>query len=270
MAGVMTNVFLYLDFREFLRDELQRRSLRNSKYSLRAFARDIGMSISRLSETLSSKAGISMSTGQLIAQRLKMSDVEKEYFLNLIIAKHGRTSEARKKAQRRIKQYKARRIFIQLRENHKELLSKWYYLPLIELLGMRAELSSAEISKILDISQEEVVAASLFLAEKGQIVRTEKGVWRKTNTFQKIESTTPATVIRQFHRDVLKRASAAIEAQPIERRKYLSSYFTIRKENLAEARQDLERFNQWFLKKYVTEKNADSVYVFAIQLFGLE
>lgn len=263
----MINVFLYEDFREFLRDELKRRAERNARYSLRAFARDIGLSFSRLSETLSSTAGISLTSGQIIAQKLKMTYVEKEYFLNLIAARHGRTPELRRQARRRVSQYKAKKIFIRLRENQKEMLLKWYYVPLVELLAIK---KTGEISRILGISEEEVVASALFLEEIGQITRNDRGTWRKINTFQKIESPTPATAIRQFHRDVLKRGAAAMEAQPIEKRKYLSSYFCVQKENIAEARLDLERLNQEFLKKYTAQKDADAVYVFSVQLFGLE
>jgi uncharacterized protein (TIGR02147 family) len=262
----MTNIFLYEDFREFLRDELKRRALRNAKYSLRAFARDIGISFSRLSETLSSTSGISQASGQVIAQKLKMTYIEREYFLNLIIARHGRTAERRRQARHLISEYKAKKIFICLRENQKEFLLKWYYVPLVELLAIK---KPNEISKILGISEEEVVASALLLAEMGQIVRNDYGTWRKINTFQKIESHTPTTVIRQFHRDVLRRGVAAIETQPIEKRKYLSSYFCIRKEDVAEARNDLERMNQEFLKKYTTPKEADAVYVFSVQLFEL-
>lgn len=114
------------------------------------------------------------------------------------------------------------------------------------------------------------MASALALVEMGQIARKADGGWIKINTFMKIESTTPSTSIRQIHRDILKKASKAIEEQSIEKRKYLSSYFTIRKEKLAEARHELEKFNQEFLKKYTVEKNPDSVYIFSMQLFELE
>lgn len=266
----MNNIFLYEDFREFLKDELRRRNLRNSKYSLRAFARDIGISFSRLSEMLSSETGISSASGQRIADRLKMSFLEREYFLDLIAARYGRSALIRKQAKQRMRQHKTKKIFVHIQKNSTDLLHKWYYIPLVELLGLKRELKISAISKILGISEEEVVASSLFLAEKGFLERNKRGIWRKASHFQKVESSTPVTVIRQFHRDILKRASVALEVQAIERRKYLSSYFTVRKEDVAEARQDLEKFNQNFLKKYGGKKNADTVYVLAMQLFGTE
>lgn len=240
--------------------------MRNPKYSLRAFARDIGISFSRLSEILSSDTGISVGKGQVIAKNLQMTFVEREYFLNLIIAECGRSRKERDQAALFIKHYKAKKNFIYLNENIQKLFSKWYYVPLVELLQIKTE---AEIADILDISREEVLVSILVLEELGLVSRAENGRWRKLNSFQKIESKSPSTAIRQAHREVLTRASKAIENQAIDKRKYLSSYFAFKKENILEARQELEKFNEDFLKKYAAEDGSDAVYVFSMQLFEL-
>lgn len=266
----MTNIFLYDDFRTFLNDEFQRRLVRNPKYSLRAYARDIGVSFSRLSETLSSHVGISVESGQKISARLKMSDLEKEYFLNLILAKHGRTLDTRKKAALIVKNYKAKRIFCLLRENHSNLLSKWYYPALIELITMHKKPNISDIASALKITEHETVAAALYLAEQGFVVRSESGSWKKSTPFLKVESPTPSATIREFHRTFLRCASDAIETQPIEQRKYLSTFFQMRKDSIVEARKELEEFNEAFLKKYTAEQQAEVVYGFSLQMFKVE
>ena len=57
---------------EFLGAEFSKRKLRNETYSLRAFARDLGVSASRLSEILSGKLGISEKTAETIASKLRL------------------------------------------------------------------------------------------------------------------------------------------------------------------------------------------------------
>lgn len=266
----MTNIFLYEDFRVFLNDEFQRRLMRNSKYSLRAYARDIDISFSRLSETLSSQVGMSVDSAHKIATRLKMSDLEREYFLNLILSKHARTAGARKKAAQVVAQYKTKRIFSLLRENHVGILSKWYYPALIELLTIEKVPVVPDIAGALKIPPEEVLAAALHLSEQGFIERGENGIWTKTTAFLKIESPTPSALIRDYHKTVLRQASEAIEEQPIDQRKYLTTFFQMRKGSIAEARKELEEFNEAFIKKYTAEQNAEVVYGFSLQMFKVE
>lgn len=88
-------------YRYFLAREYSCRAQKNPSYSMRAFARDIGVAPSRISEIMSAKRGISLVQGTAIANRLPLTDQEKEIFLAFVSAYHSRAamvrSEARKK-----------------------------------------------------------------------------------------------------------------------------------------------------------------------------
>ncbi len=71
------------DFRVFLKDELQRRASKNPAYSLRAFARDIGLTNSHLSMTLSGRKRISPETAENVAFRMNLNTNEAEYVVLL-------------------------------------------------------------------------------------------------------------------------------------------------------------------------------------------
>jgi uncharacterized protein (TIGR02147 family) len=266
----MSNVFQYEDFKSFLKDELERRTLRNTKYSLRAFARDLGVSFSRLSEIFTKGEGISLSTARKIADNMRLSELEKDYFLKLVIAGHSRNRSIRENAIKSIQNYKTRRIFMSLRESYKELLSRWYYIALIEMVSVNRPKALPEIAKALEISEEEVTAALAHLSDKGFIEKSEKGVWQKCTAFLKVESTTPSHMIRGYHKEFLSKASRALENQPIKSRKYLSTVFAVKKERIDEARKELERFNESFLQKYTANQSADGVYAFSLQLFQID
>lgn len=266
----MSNVFLYEDFKAYLKDELERRTLRNTKYSLRAFARDLDISFSRLSEVFTKGEGISLSTARKIADNLRFSELEKDYFLKLVISKHSRNSNIRENAVKSIQNYKTRRIFMSLRESHNELLSQWYYIALIEMVSVKTPKSLVEIAQTLEISEEEAIAALAHLVDKGFIEKSEKGSWQKCNAFLKVESATPAHMIRGYHKEFLSKAAKAIENQPIKSRKYLSTVFAVKKERIDEARKELEKFNESFLQKYTANQSADGVYAFSLQLFQID
>lgn len=93
---------LRLSFRSILRKELQRRRRINVRYSLRAFARQLGISPSRLSEILTGRYGLSGTAARALAQRLGLSDDQAAIFADLADAEHARTPARREQAARRI------------------------------------------------------------------------------------------------------------------------------------------------------------------------
>ena len=266
----MTSVFLYEDFKDFLRDEFERRILKNSKYSLRAFARDLDVSLSRLSEVFAKSEGISMTSASKIATRLKMSESEKEYFQQMILAHHGRNKAIKKKALAKVRGNKAKRELTFLRENYLSVLSQWYYLALAEMLTLKNAPTPEELMKILDLTLPALEAAIAHLATKGFIVRGKNGQWVKSSPFIHVESSTPAESIRRYHQKMINRGLSAIDRQPIADRKYLTTVFSVKKDNIEEARKELERFNNEFLHKYTSPTEGDSVYCFALQLFQFD
>lgn len=57
-----------LNYRFFLKRELNARKARNAAYSLRSFARDLEMPSSKLSEVLNSKCGLSQKSAEKLAR----------------------------------------------------------------------------------------------------------------------------------------------------------------------------------------------------------
>src|SRR5688572_10105767 len=86
------------DYREVLKEYLSRRCENNPRYSLRALARDLQMSPSRLSEALNGKAGISAASARKISERLGLGNQESQYFYLLVQKEHARCKHVRVKA----------------------------------------------------------------------------------------------------------------------------------------------------------------------------
>lgn len=263
----MANVFDYNNFRTFLKDELERRSLRNPSYSLRAFARDLELSFSRLSEILNSKEGISIASAQKISKALRLSDTEQDFFINLILAKHSRNPHMKKKSIDKLKKLRSARKFLKMSPDFDGILSRWYYLLLIEILCLNAGYTNAQIADILKINTHEVVEASRTLLTLGYVQKNANDEWVKSTPFMQIDSTTPSKLVRDYHRKLMQKAEQALEVQPIENRKYMSAIMALNKTKLAEARHDLEIFKTKFLKKYAATEDASTVYGLNFQFF---
>jgi plasmid maintenance system antidote protein VapI len=87
-----------LSYRDVLRIELETRLARNSRYSLRAFARHLGLSSGRLSEILAGKQNISAEWADRIADALKWTDSKRAHFRALVDASQKRSRQRKEVA----------------------------------------------------------------------------------------------------------------------------------------------------------------------------
>lgn len=92
------------DYKDILRSYWTNIHSRNHRYSLRSFARLIGISSGRLSEVLSGKQGLSARSAEQIAQRLKMAPDVQKRFVCLVVASCARSRRDRLLAQKELEE----------------------------------------------------------------------------------------------------------------------------------------------------------------------
>ena len=90
------------DYRSFLKHALEARTGRNPRYSMRAFARDLGFSAPRLCNIFAGKYGLSLSAAREIGSKLGLSESELQDFYDLVEASHARSRVHRSIAQQRL------------------------------------------------------------------------------------------------------------------------------------------------------------------------
>ncbi len=91
---------LFETYRHYLWGEFERRKVRNPFYSLRAFARDLGVAPSRLSEALNARRGISSEMAELLIKKLAIEDFDAEVFRVSVEAEHARSPKQRQAAKK--------------------------------------------------------------------------------------------------------------------------------------------------------------------------
>ncbi|MCR9159193.1 MAG: hypothetical protein ACE37F_09260 [Nannocystaceae bacterium] len=85
-------------YQSLLREELAHRQSRNAGYSFRAFARDLGIAVSTLSEVLGGVKGISAARARKLAKRLGLTADLRELFVLSARAQHARSAVEREAA----------------------------------------------------------------------------------------------------------------------------------------------------------------------------
>lgn len=256
------------DYRQILRDSLEDRCQKNPRYSLRAFARDIGISAPSLSRILNGHHGLSGKVALDIAKRLSLSPAEQELFGALVESKHARTPVVRKSARRRVNELSS--TFRSLGADSFRVISDWYHLAILELTLVEGFKSDAVwIADQLGITQIETKAAIARLL-KLDLLRNEKGRLVATGSNFVNPQGVPSDAVRKFHGEILERAKRALELQSVAEREFSNLTLAIDEEALPRVRKLIREFTKRLDTELAASPRKSRVYNLSIQFFGLQ
>lgn len=256
-----------LNYRTYLISELELRKRRNPSYSLRAFARDLGVPVSRLSEVINGKVGLSEERAVKIAERLGFSTSDKELFVNLVLSEHSRSAVIKKLSQQRVQQ--RNEFFTHIGEDTFKLISDWHYAAIMEILiSSKVNHDTDMFAKRLGISPE-LVDSSLERLERLNLIEKQDGAWVCKHGQQTTATDIPSEAIRSFHRQVMTKAMAALDQQPVANRDISSLMVSINKSQIPIAKQRIESFRRSLMVELEAEPNRESVYCLSMQFFEI-
>lgn len=260
------------NYRGILREELESRCQQNPRYSLRAFARDLEIAPSRLSEILNGKQGLSREAADAIAKKLGYSAEYREYFCDLVGAVHARSKVEKEASKLRLMQYQNREEdYYIIPMDAFKIISEWYHLAIVELTKIEGfKNDTGWIARKLGIQPiqvelaiERLLRLNILRREDDRIIALE---WNTPEV--------PSEHIRKFHRQIMEKAMVAMTKQALEKRYFTSSVIPIAKSQLADAKDAIWKFQHGFCTTYGEtadegQPDRDAVYCLAIQFFGL-
>lgn len=260
------------DYRQILRAQLAERCQKNPAYSLRAFARDLQVPPSRLSEVMGAKRGLSKEAGLKIARRLGFSANERELFVLQIEAAHAR-SDARKKEARRLLLDKRREVDASdkpLTLDAFQVISDWQHYAILELCTVENFDSSIDaIAKRLGLSRVET-ELSVERLKRLELLEEREGQLRPREEQTISPNGIPSEAIRKFHRQMLGKAEQALTLQSVEERDFSSITLAVDAERLTEAKDLIRRFRREFATLMSSGEKKNRVYNLSIQFFGVD
>lgn len=252
---------------QYLSEELRKRSSRNSRYSLRAFAQCLGVSPGELSEVMSGKRKLSLRNALKISSALGHSPEESEVFFSLIKREIAARAGMELPADAAGNALERR----QLTQDLFHLVSDWYCFAIVNLAetkGFRFETSS--IARRLGISATEAKLALDRLFRVGLIERV-KGKIRVTPDFVLAPEGIPSAAVRKFHGQILEKAKASLETQPMDARDIAGISFAVDPAQLPALKKEIHEFlDRLATRLDRADKNKKTeVYHFETALFRL-
>lgn len=260
----------YEDYRAILKKELNARCEQNPRYSLRAFARDLNLAPSRLSEILNKKQGLSLNAAEKIASTLGYKGEEKDFFCDSVASLHSRSPNEKRLAQIRLLKRKSETSqYYQMKLDTFKIISDWYHIGILELIKLDTFKSDPIwIAKQLKITpiQAELAIERLI---RVKLLKKENGTLQLIQNTGWIKGDIPSDSIKKFHRQILQKANNAIMTQTIDERELSANVMCIAKSEIPEAKKEIRKFQHRFCNTLQENSNKDSLYCLAIYFFNL-
>ena len=259
----------FTDYRKFLSHELEKRLAQNPSYSLRAFARSLKITPQVLSQTMSGKRGISLETAAHLSAQLELSPAEASYFQDLVTLAHARSPHAKKISEYRIlEQQKLNQNYQSIDMDVFKCISDWFHYGILELAETRNFRSDPKwIAARLDIGERETTQALERLERLGLIKTTGETIV-KTHADIAANYGIPSAALRKHAKQMLSKASSAIDTQNFEDRSVTSMTMSVDTSKLPQAELMIERFRKE-LATFLEQGNTTEVYSFVPALFRL-
>lgn len=257
------------DYRAWLRNELAERCRRNRQYSLRAFARDLELLPSHLSDVLHRKQGLSAKSATTIARRLGLGPAEETVFVTLVESEHARSRAARQAAKQHLKRLRVSSRHRSLREDVFAVVADWYHFAILELIQCDDfEPRLDWIATRLGISVVEAERAVERLVATGLLERRGES-WVVTERFPAAGGEIASAAVKRFHSQILEKAAEALYLQAVAKRDFSCITFAFNPADLPALKEEVKRFRRRIERKYKARSGKKQVYAMSTQLFAL-
>lgn len=220
------DIYEYSSYQQLLKDELSSRIKTNSQYSTRAFARDLDLSISMLSQILNFKKQLSATTANSIAKIEDLNEHDTQYFVSLVRSQSEPNTSVKLDSISYIFKHGKFLKRQTLPENQLAYLDHWYSSLIYTSLEVdRFQRFPEEIAKSLNIELSEVLKTLSNLLE-AKLIDYSDGKYVKTKNGAEILSDIPSQAIKAFHLNQITKAQEMLLNEELEKRHFLHLSFT--------------------------------------------
>jgi uncharacterized protein (TIGR02147 family) len=269
----LKSVFEYDNYRTFLKDYYEWSKKRNRKFSFRYFAQKAGFSShNTLRFVIDGQRNLSNESIEKVTRALKLGKAETQFFTHLVQFNQAQTIDEREiygKELLRSRQYQKTHPLSELQYKY---FSKWYFIVVREMVGLREFKEDPEwIAKHIQpqITSSEAREALSVLQRLKLIDRDQKGRLTQTESDLITPDLIASSAKAQIHFELLRKAAESIKQVPSDRREIMAITFPTSDETLKKIKQIVWKFRSDLLEVAAEYPTQNSIYQLNIQVFPL-
>jgi uncharacterized protein (TIGR02147 family) len=231
-----------MNMRHLLQTELSRRCERNPKYSLRAFAKALGMSHATLSQVISGKRPVSRKSVRKISECLALGPERRALGV-------------------------APSEFEQIGVDTFSIISDWYHYAILSLLETpSSSIDPRWIARRLGISLAEA-AGAVDRLKRLELIERRDGRWRQKGKRLRVDNVEASAAARKFHRQLLAKALESLENDPKPMRDFEGITLAFDPREMPYAIERLNSYARELAVELQKRGRPSEVYELAVQFF---
>lgn len=250
------------------------RIARNSRFSMRAFARDLQLQPSALSQILSGKRSISDRLVNRIFSKISLTP--KEQMLFLVSLANTKQQSGFKRISPKLKlllkkqNHSSVQLAYQLSTEKFSIIADWYHYAILELTQVEGFISQTEwIAVQLGLQTVQVELAIDRLVEVGLLKWDNNHLVKAKLQYEVTDKHITTLALRVRQRQILEKSILSLEQDPIETRKHSAMTLAIDPDRLDEAKSRIDHFIQE-LTAFLEGGKQKKVYELLVNLFPLQ
>jgi uncharacterized protein (TIGR02147 family) len=265
------DVFRYLDYRAFLAAFYKAKKQRG--FSYRAFSRDAGLGAPNyLKLVIAGERNLTKPMAKRFAQACGLHGEAADYFEQLVEFNQARGAAKRNASYERLGAFRRYRQAQKLELAHAAYHSHWYLPAIRELCAsenFREDPEWLAAALLPPIKPNEARYALEQLLELGLLQRDADGRLRQQSSVVSTGPETRSMNIRNYHAEMMQRATQAIELVPAAERDISSLTMCLGADGVARLKARIQAFRRELIELVEHERERDQVVQLNFQLFPL-
>lgn len=266
-------IYRFNSFHEFLAAYFAVEKTRNARFSYRWLAKKLGFrSHTHLLRIVQGTDVPSPDVLAKLAELCGLSTEDLAFAKALLALQNAASPDERDFCSQKLSELRRDSPATLIAQEAFEMVAQWHHVAIFEMICLPGFTDDpAWIAGRLGraVTPEQVADSLMRFERLGLTMRTKNGKITRTSDAFTTAHNIPSAAIRSFHRQLLERALAAIDGEPVSRRSLFGHTMPIDSGRMAEAQQLILEFRQRFHAVMSKTGSPDSIYHLAVQLLPL-
>lgn len=252
-------------YREILIQHFEMKKSRNQRYSLRAFARDLEVPVSRLSDVLNAKKIPSLPMAFHMASKLDLSNLKKDLFITSVQFEKEKILSQKMRLEKKLEilSYKLKNRWT---FEYFPQISSWLDIAILCALNLKSGPQTIQdLSDFFNVTEFEVEKSFQVLMEAKEIIKRGNDWVLNDSEAREISQVSPQ-VLKILHASLLSKAQKSISEHSTEFQDLTSLMLSFRLSDLPFIRKKISEIADQLVMDIPQAKEGNTVYSLTVTL----